>query len=131
MLIERRKKNYKAKKILVYGISPDDYNRISIYLTAKDIWDCLQKSHEGTTQVKQSKVDMLKNKYETFTMQQGESIQETYTRFIVVTNEIHCKDEVIPAHKWVRKILSILLKIWERKVDAISKARDLNRKATY
>ncbi|XP_070002710.1 uncharacterized protein [Nicotiana sylvestris] len=51
--------NFRAKKILVCGIRPDEYNRISACDSAKEIWEALQTAHEGTTQVKQSKIDML------------------------------------------------------------------------
>ncbi|XP_019226333.1 PREDICTED: uncharacterized protein LOC109207796 [Nicotiana attenuata] len=52
-------KNFHAKKILVCRIVPEEYNRISTCDTAKEIWEALQTAHEGTTQVKQSKIDML------------------------------------------------------------------------
>lgn len=52
-------KNYNAKKLLVPGIGLDEYNRVSECEPAKDIWDCLRTNHEGTSQVKESKVDML------------------------------------------------------------------------
>ncbi|XP_060178250.1 uncharacterized protein LOC132608205 [Lycium barbarum] len=42
----------KAKKILVYGIGPDEYNHISSCESAKEIWDTLQTAHEGTSQLK-------------------------------------------------------------------------------
>ncbi|XP_070022993.1 uncharacterized protein [Nicotiana sylvestris] len=48
-------KNYRAKKILMCGIGPDEYNRVSACDTAKEIWEALQTAHEGTTQVKQSR----------------------------------------------------------------------------
>ncbi|XP_070020008.1 uncharacterized protein [Nicotiana sylvestris] len=43
-------KNFRAKKILVYGIGPEVYNIISTCDTAKEIWEALQIAHEGTTQ---------------------------------------------------------------------------------
>ncbi|XP_070018311.1 uncharacterized protein [Nicotiana sylvestris] len=52
-------KNFCAKKILVYGIGRDEYNRISACETTKEIWEALQIAYGGTTQVKQSKIDML------------------------------------------------------------------------
>ncbi|XP_070055970.1 uncharacterized protein [Nicotiana tomentosiformis] len=45
-------KNFRAKKILVCGIGPDEYNRILAYQSAKEILEALQTAHEGTTQVK-------------------------------------------------------------------------------
>ncbi|XP_070054575.1 uncharacterized protein [Nicotiana tomentosiformis] len=61
-------KNFRAKKILVCGIGLDEYNRISAYQSAKEIWEALQTAYEGTTQVKQSKIDMLTTEYELFRM---------------------------------------------------------------
>ncbi|XP_075097582.1 uncharacterized protein LOC142175076 [Nicotiana tabacum] len=61
-------KNFCAKKNLVCGIRPDEYNRISDCGTAKKIWEALQTAHEGTTQVKQYKIDMLTTEYELFGM---------------------------------------------------------------
>nr|XP_033514248.1 uncharacterized protein LOC117278931 [Nicotiana tomentosiformis] len=61
-------KNFRAKKILVCGIGPDEYNRISACQSAKEIWEALQTAHEGTTQVKQLKIDMITTEYELFMM---------------------------------------------------------------
>jgi len=46
-------KSYKAKKLLVCGIGADEYNCISACASAKEIWDCLSTTHEGTEQVKE------------------------------------------------------------------------------
>ncbi|XP_070055230.1 uncharacterized protein [Nicotiana tomentosiformis] len=59
-------KNFRAKKILGCGIGPGEYNRISACQSAKEIWKALQIAHEGTTQVKQSKINMLTTEYELF-----------------------------------------------------------------
>jgi len=45
-------KNAKAKKLLYFGLSPDEYTTISECESTKDIWDALQIAHEGTNQVK-------------------------------------------------------------------------------
>ncbi|XP_070010806.1 uncharacterized protein LOC142162903 [Nicotiana tabacum] len=82
-------KNFRAKKFLVYGIGPDKYNRMSACQSAKNIWEALQTSHEGTTQVKQSKIDMFTTEYELFRMKDDESIQDMHTRFTSIINEFH------------------------------------------
>ena len=41
-------KNAKAKFILICGLGPDEYNRISNCTTAKQIWDTLMNAHEET-----------------------------------------------------------------------------------
>ena len=39
----------KAKCILVCGLGPDEFNRISSCTSAKQIWDTKKDAHEGTT----------------------------------------------------------------------------------
>nr|XP_033513623.1 uncharacterized protein LOC117278294 [Nicotiana tomentosiformis] len=101
-------KNFLAKKILVCGLGPDEYNRISACQSAKEIWEALQTAHEGTTQVKQSKIGMLTTEYELFIMKDDESIQDMHTRFTSIINELHSFGEIIPKNKLVRNILSVL-----------------------
>nr|XP_009773902.1 PREDICTED: uncharacterized protein LOC104224043 [Nicotiana sylvestris] len=101
-------KNFRAKKILLCGIGPDEYNRISACQSAKEIWEALQTAHEGTTHVKQSKIYMLTTEYELFKMKDDESIQHMHTRFTSIINKFHSLGEIIPRNKLVRKILSVL-----------------------
>ncbi|XP_070030757.1 uncharacterized protein [Nicotiana sylvestris] len=118
-------KIFRAKKILVCEIGPEEYNRITACDTAKEIWVALQTSYEGTTQVKQSKIDMFTTEYELFRMKDDESIQDIHTRFTSIINELHSLGETIPTNKLVRKILSILPSPWESKVNAITESKDL------
>ncbi|XP_070049729.1 uncharacterized protein [Nicotiana tomentosiformis] len=111
-------KNFRAKKIPACGIGPDEYNRISACPSAKEIWGALQTTREGTTQVKQSKIDMLTTEYELFRMKY-ESIQDMHTQLTSIINELHSLGEIIPRNKLVRKILSLLPGSWESKVNAI------------
>ncbi|XP_070022863.1 uncharacterized protein [Nicotiana sylvestris] len=85
----------------------------------------LQTAHEGTTQVKQSKIDMLTTEYELFRMNDDESIQEMHTRFTSIINELNSLGETIPRNKLVSKILSILPRPWESKLNAITESKDL------
>ncbi|XP_016469838.2 uncharacterized protein LOC107792161 [Nicotiana tabacum] len=116
--------NYRAKKIFVCGIGPDEYNKISTCDFAKEIWEALP-AHEGTTQVKQSKIDILTTEYELFRMKDDESIQDLHTRFTSIINEFHSLRDVISRNKLVRKILSVLPSSWKSKVNAITQAKDL------
>ena len=53
--------NYRAIYILVCAMDRNEYNRMSQCKTAKEIWRILEITHEGTTQVKDSKVRILEN----------------------------------------------------------------------
>ncbi|XP_070019919.1 uncharacterized protein [Nicotiana sylvestris] len=120
-------KNFKAKKILVCGIGPDEYNRISACESAKEIWESLQMVHERTTQVKQSKIDMLTTEYELFKMKEDEFIQEMHTYFTSIINDLYLLGEIIPTNKLVWKILGVLLGSWESKVNVITEAKDMHK----
>ncbi|XP_019237318.1 PREDICTED: uncharacterized protein LOC109217516 [Nicotiana attenuata] len=120
-------KNFKVKKILECGIGPDEYNRILACESANKMWEALQTAHEGTTQVKQSKIDMLTTEYELFQMEEHEFIQEMHTRFTSIIIKLYSLGEIIPTNKLVRKILSLLPGSWESKVNAITEAKDLRK----
>ncbi|XP_015159183.1 uncharacterized protein [Solanum tuberosum] len=68
---------------------------------------------------------MLTTQYENFCMKECETIFEMNSRFTSITNELRCLGEPIPVSKQVRKILKVLPKSWESKVDAIIEAKDL------
>ncbi|XP_070056795.1 uncharacterized protein [Nicotiana tomentosiformis] len=50
-----------------------------------------------------------------------------HTRFTSIINEIHSLGEIIPWNKLVRKILSVLVGSWERKVNVITEAKDMQK----
>ncbi|XP_069152698.1 uncharacterized protein [Solanum lycopersicum] len=103
-------KRYKEKTLLVCGIGPDEFNRVSACESAKGIWDCLKTSHEGTKKVKESKIDMLTSLNEYFKMKEGETINEMFTKLSCITNELRNLGEPISMSKQVRKVLRILPK---------------------
>ena len=54
----------------------------------KRFWDRLEVTHEGTTQVKESKINMLVHKYELLKMKPNESILGMFTRFTDIINNL-------------------------------------------
>uniref|UniRef100_A0A2N9H897 CCHC-type domain-containing protein n=1 Tax=Fagus sylvatica TaxID=28930 RepID=A0A2N9H897_FAGSY len=88
-----------AMSTLYCALDPIEYNRVSGCDSAKEIWDKLEVTYEGTNQVKESKMNMLVHEYELFVMKKDENISEMSTRS--------------------------LPKRWEAKMTAISEARDL------
>ena len=92
----------------------------------KEIWDALHVTHEGTNQVKQSRIELLMRKYELFEMSDKESVIEMYSCFTHVTNELKSLEKSFTAEELVRKILRFLSHSWEAKVTAIQKAKEMN-----
>ena len=76
----------KAKYILVCRLGPDEFNRISSYTSAKQIWDTLKNAHEGTTQVRKFRIARLCSEYEAFKMKSEKLLQDMITQFTTVVN---------------------------------------------
>ena len=124
---KKMEKNAKAKKLLYFGLGPDEYTRISECESAQEIWNALQVAHEGTSQVKQSRIELLMRQYELFDMGDRENVMDMYTRFTHITNELKSLGKSFTTEELVRKILRILPRSWEAKVTAIQEAKDMNK----
>ena len=87
-----------------------EFNRISSCDTAKQIWDKLEVTHEGTNQVKESRINMLVHDYKMFNMKVDESIPSMFTRFTNIINSLKSLGKSYTNGKMVRKILRSLRK---------------------
>ncbi|KAE8655891.1 Lysophosphatidyl acyltransferase 2, putative isoform 1 [Hibiscus syriacus] len=91
--------NLKAIHILFCALGPDEYEKISSCTTAKEIWDKLQVTHEGTNELKESKISLLTHSYENLRMKSDEDIKAMMDRFSVIVNDLKAFGEVIPNEK--------------------------------
>ncbi|GAV92659.1 UBN2 domain-containing protein, partial [Cephalotus follicularis] len=103
----------------------NEFNRISSCDSAKQMWNLLEITYEGTNQVKESKISMLVHEYELFMMHDNEDISEMFTRFTTITNSLKNLGKSYPNQELVRKILRCLPKSWTPKVTTIEEAKDL------
>ena len=78
--------NAKAINALYCALSVSEFNRISSYTSAKEIWDRLEVTHKGTNQVKETKVNMLVHKSKLIKMEPTKTITSMYTRFTDIGN---------------------------------------------
>ncbi|GAV62604.1 zf-CCHC domain-containing protein/UBN2 domain-containing protein [Cephalotus follicularis] len=118
--------NSKAKHVLFCAVGPNEFNRISSCDSAKEMWDLLEVTYEGTNQVKESKISMLVHEYELFVMHNDESISDMFTRFTTIINSLKNLGKSYSNQELVRKILRFLPKSWTPKVTAIEEAKDLS-----
>ena len=103
----------------------NEYNRISRCKTGKEVWRILEITHEGTNQVKDSKVRILVNDYEMFKMKPNESMVEMFTRFTNVVNGLEGLGNRVSEEDKISKILRCLLLKWNSKTEAIEEAKIL------
>ncbi|GAV86693.1 UBN2 domain-containing protein, partial [Cephalotus follicularis] len=102
--------NSKANHVLFCAIDPNEFNRISSCDSAKEMWDLLEVTYEGTNQVKESKISMLVHEYELFFMHENESISDMFTRFTTIINSLKNLGKSYSNQELVRKILRCLPK---------------------
>ncbi|XP_058787460.1 uncharacterized protein LOC131661835 [Vicia villosa] len=117
--------NSKAQFILSCALSREEYDRIEECNTAKEIWDNLEIHHEGTSHVKEERIDMGVKKFETFEMKEDETIDEMFSRFTIIINELRSLGKTYSPHERIRKLLRCLPKVWRPMVTAITQAKDL------
>ena len=127
--LDRRNFQLNAKVVFTLQCAMDrnEYNRICQRKSAKEIWRLLEITHEGTNQVKESKINILVHNYELFSMKETESIVEMITRFTEIVNGLEALGRVINESEKVMKILRSLPSKWHTKVTAIQEAKDLTK----
>ncbi|VFQ85705.1 unnamed protein product [Cuscuta campestris] len=120
--IKKVENNAKAINIIYCAVNPDDYRKISCCTTAKEMWDKLEITYEGTDQVREAKIDFLTHEYELFRMKKNEKIDEMFERFSKIVNDLHALKKTYTDKELVRKILRSLTPEWRSKADAIQES---------
>ena len=89
------------------------------------MWDILEVTHEGTTDVKRAKKHALIQEHELFKMQKGESICDVQKRFSHIVNHLMSLGKKFDEEELNIKVLKCLNRTWQPKVTAISELKDL------
>ncbi|KAH1107555.1 hypothetical protein J1N35_011323 [Gossypium stocksii] len=77
-------------------IGPNKYSKVSSCSITKEIWDKLKVTHEGTSQVKKSKIKILTLNYETFKMVPKKDIKTMSNRFTIIINSLKSYGKIYP-----------------------------------
>ena len=64
--LESMSKNYRAINQLCCALKGTEFNKVSSCTSAKKIWDKLVVTYEGTSQVKETKINILMHQYDMF-----------------------------------------------------------------
>ncbi|GKA19542.1 hypothetical protein Tco_0699457 [Tanacetum coccineum] len=112
--------------VLYNALPTKGYERIFMCKTAKDIWQSLLITHQGNSQVKDNKIDLLVQQYKQFTILEEESIDSGFARFNTIITSLKALDEGFSSKNYVRKFLRALHPKWRAKVTAIEESKDLS-----
>ncbi|GJR10069.1 zf-CCHC domain-containing protein [Tanacetum coccineum] len=125
-LKKRLAKNNEAKMVLYNALPKKEYERVFICKMAKDIWQSFLITHQGNSQVKDNKIDLLVQQYEQFTILEEESIDNGFARFNTIITSLKSLDEGFSSKNYIRKFLRALHPKWREKVTAIKESKDLS-----
>ncbi|GJR89068.1 retrovirus-related pol polyprotein from transposon TNT 1-94 [Tanacetum coccineum] len=118
-------KNNEAKMVIYNALPRKEYERIFMCNTAKEIWKTLLITHQGNSQVKDNKIDLLVQQYEQFVISEDESIDSAFARFNTIITSLKALDEGYSSKNYVRKFLRALHPKWRAKVTTIEESKDL------
>ncbi|GJT11296.1 zf-CCHC domain-containing protein [Tanacetum coccineum] len=82
-------------------------------------------THQGNSQVKDNKIDILVQQYEQFVIVEDESLDSAFARFNTIITSLKALDEGHYNKNYIRKFLKALHPKWRVKVMAIKESKQL------
>ena len=107
--------NSKAINAIFYGVSPDEFHKISHVKIVKEAWAILETTYKGTKKVKDTKFQMLITKLEELKMGDDEAFNSFYGKLNEIVIAKLNLGEKIKDSKVVRKILGLYQRVSEQK----------------
>ena len=123
---ERVEMDEKALGTLTMALSPDIAQGFRSYTSAKALWEALIKVYEGNDDMRQSRQDLLRQKFNMFNHVLGESLEVQLQRFISLTTSMSTSGVVVSQSEINKKLLNSLPRNWDMNVSVIKKTKDLN-----
>ncbi|XP_074276965.1 uncharacterized protein LOC141600620 [Silene latifolia] len=105
VLKEKRKKDVKAFFILQYALDEEIFPRIASDTTSKGAWDILQNEYVGDKKVVKVRLQSLRREFETFLMNDKESVQDYLSRMTEVVQQMKAYGEEMTNEHVVGKIM--------------------------
>ena len=118
--------NSKALNAIFCSVSPDEFHRISHVTIAKEAWQILETTYEGTKKVNDTKLQMLTTQFKELKISEDKSFDSFYSKLNEVVIGKFNLGEKTEDSKIVRKILRSLSKSFCANVTAIEKTKDLD-----
>ncbi|GJR78510.1 DUF4219 domain-containing protein [Tanacetum coccineum] len=118
-------KNNEANMTLYNALPCKKYERVFMCKTVKEVWHTLIITHQGNSQVKNYKIDLLTQEYEKFLISNEKTIDSGFTRFNAIVTSLKYFNPDYSSKNHVRKFLRALPLKWRAKVTASEEAKDL------
>ncbi|GKC80424.1 hypothetical protein Tco_1131198, partial [Tanacetum coccineum] len=102
----------RLKSIIISCLPNDVIKSVIKCTTTKSMWNDLILSHEGPSDIRDTKIAALRLKFNAFKALEGEKVKETFTRLNFLLNELENKDVKIPQVEVNATFVNILPKKW-------------------
>jgi len=114
---EKKKAQYDlvAKNIITSALTIDEFFKISQCNSAKEMWEVLEVTHEGTNNLKRSRKHSFIQEYKLFRMQPEENIVDVQKRFTHIVNHLIGLGKVFDKEEINIKVLKCLDRSWQPK----------------
>nr|GEW87325.1 hypothetical protein [Tanacetum cinerariifolium] len=86
-------KNNEANMTLYNTLPRKEYRRVFLCKTAMEVWHTLIITHQGNSQVKNCKIDLLTQEYKKFSISNEETIDSGFTRFNAIRAKVTAIEE--------------------------------------
>jgi hypothetical protein len=107
-------------------LSSSEFVRISSCESAKEAWQILETTYEGTKLVKSAKLQMLISRFEEIKLIENETFGEFYTRMNDLRNSMVSLGKKVFDTKLIKKILRSLPERFMIKVTSTEESKDLD-----
>src|SRR3954465_6060001 len=109
-------------------LTPEKYHEVKNIASAKGVWDYLEKTGEGVSTQKDTRIDTLRSKFFRFKRKEGEKVSFIYSRLTALANELISlgADDITP-HSIVRTLLRSLDDSFDHIVLMIKERTDFRR----
>ena len=118
--------NSKAINAIFYGVSTDEFHRISHVKTTQEAWKILETTYEGTEKVKDTKLQILTTRFEEVKMSEDKLFDSFYGRLNEIVNAKLNLGEKVEDTKIVRMVQRSLPESFQAKVTTIKESKDLD-----
>jgi hypothetical protein len=81
-------RNAQATSVLLSSLEKDEFDRVNDVEMVKNIWDTIQRVHEGTKTVKKVKMQFIEGQLDRFVMLDDESPQEIFNWLKRLVNKV-------------------------------------------
>ncbi|CAM8878270.1 unnamed protein product [Rhodiola kirilowii] len=107
------------------ALSPGDQIKVSMYKTAKDMYDGLVRLYGGNEDIKRNMILAAIKDYETVMQMKDESVKDFYTRFQVIVGQLEYLKEKLPEWKITHQFMQALNSKWDQVTLALQAQKDI------